>query len=418
MINQILLYENERVDNLYPFSIMHCSFELRLGALLQFERVRALNPKSIINFKGRKNHLASFLKRYNIDNEIHSVGDFLAIDGSLAINLLLFDELNKRIIDNADHSFILNVNNEKAGLFVNQNDFEIFSRYFENTELINLDNAVFNDLPVIDFVSGNYINYLWDALDVIDESIKTDGKLLKHYDKIYVPQFQGVYAEHPGNIMIGHNVKIYPTVVLDGSDGMIIIGNNVKIMPQTTIFGPAYIGNNTIIKVGTKIYHGTAIGDNCKVGGEIENTIIHSYSNKQHEGFLGHSYICQWVNLGADTNNSDLKNTYSNIKIRLPHKTIDSQRIFLGLMCGDHTKSAINTQFNTGTVAGISSILFDSGFLTTSIPSFCWGGSKNSKIYNLDSALETARIVMARRNKELSDEEIVLMTEEFNKINK
>jgi UDP-N-acetylglucosamine diphosphorylase/glucosamine-1-phosphate N-acetyltransferase len=416
MINQIVLFENERVDNLYPFSIMHCSFELRLGALLQFERVKALNPKSIIKFNGRKKHLASFLKRYNVNNAIISEGDFLAVDGSLAINLLLFEELNQKIINNADHSFILNVNNEKAGLFVNRKDFTKFSLYFENTELINLNNGIFNDLPVYDFKSGNYINHLWEALDVIDESIKTDGKLLKHFNKIYIPQFQGVYAENPGNIMIGHNVKIYPTVVLDGSEGMIIIGNNVKIMPQTTIFGPAYIGDNTIIKVGTKIYHGTAIGDNCKVGGEIENTIIHSYSNKQHEGFLGHSYICQWVNLGADTNNSDLKNTYTNIKIRLPHKTVDSKRMFLGLMCGDHTKSAINTQFNTGTVAGISSILFDSGFLTTSIPSFCWGGGNNSKTYSLDSALETARIVMSRRNKDLSEEEIVLMTDDFNKI--
>jgi UDP-N-acetylglucosamine diphosphorylase/glucosamine-1-phosphate N-acetyltransferase len=397
---------------------MHCSFELRLGALLQFERVQALNPKAIINFKGRKNHLASFLKRYNIVNALISKGDFLAIDGSLAINLLLFDELNQKIIDNADHSFILNVNNIKAGLFVNMNDFELFKHYFDNTVLVNLDNEFFENLPVIDFKSGNYINYLWDALDVIDESIKTDGKLLRHYDKIYVPQFQGVFAENPGNIMIGRNVKIYPTVVLDGSEGMIIIGNNAKIMPQTTVFGPAYIGNNTVIKVGTKIYHGTAIGDNCKVGGEIDNTIIHSYSNKQHEGFLGHSYICQWVNLGADTNNSDLKNTYTNIKIRLPHKTVDSNKIFLGLMCGDHTKSAINSQFNTGTVAGISSILFESGFLPTTIPSFCWGGSNNSKNYSLDSAIETARIVMARRNKELTEEEIILMTEEFNKIKK
>ena len=121
-----------------------------------------------------------------------------------------------------------------------------------------------------------------------------------------------------------------------------------------------------------KIYGKTSIGETCKIGGEVENSIVHAYSNKQHDGYLGHSYLCEWVNLGADTNTSDLKNTYGEIKVNLENKEINTHRIFLGLLCGDHTKAGINTMFTTGTVAGIAGILVNEWFLPNTIPSFSW----------------------------------------------
>ncbi|MFA7626651.1 MAG: hypothetical protein WCZ17_06340, partial [Candidatus Kapaibacterium sp.] len=218
------------------------------------------------------------------------------------------------------------------------------------------------------------------------------------------------------DIRIGNNVKISPSVVIDASEGKVLIDDDVKIMPQATILGPCFIGKGTTVKIGAKIYGETSIGPMCKVGGEIENTIIHAFSNKQHEGFLGHSYIGEWVNLGADTNNSDLKNTYGEINMILPHKEVKSGRIFLGLMCGDHTKSGINTMFTTGTVAGTCAILVKEWFLPNFIKSFSWGGKSNSPAFRFHKAIETAKIVMQRRGKVLTEEEIELLRLEYERI--
>jgi UDP-N-acetylglucosamine diphosphorylase/glucosamine-1-phosphate N-acetyltransferase len=152
----------------------------------------------------------------------------------------------------------------------------------------------------------------------------------------------------------------------------------------------------------------------CKVGGEVEQSIIHSYSNKQHEGFLGHAYLGQWVNLGADTNNSDLKNNYSNVKVVLNDgEPIDTHSIFAGLIMGDHSKTAINTMINTGTVVGFSSNIFGNGFPEKYVTSFSWGGSDSLSTYEISKSIEVAKKVMERRNKTFSEIEIELFKEVF-----
>jgi len=145
------------------------------------------------------------------------------------------------------------------------------------------------------------------------------------------------------------------------------------------------------------------------VGGELEETIVHSYSNKQHDGFLGHSYLGMWVNLGADTNNSDLKNNYGNVKVYVDGEMVDSGSMFVGLTMGDHSKSGINTMFNTGTVVGVSCNVYGGGFPPKFIPSFTWGGAEGLVEYRLDKALETARAVMNRRKIDLTaaDEKLI-----------
>jgi UDP-N-acetylglucosamine diphosphorylase/glucosamine-1-phosphate N-acetyltransferase len=140
----------------------------------------------------------------------------------------------------------------------------------------------------------------------------------------------------------------------------------------------------------------------CKVGGEVEESVIHSYSNKQHDGFLGHAYLGMWVNLGADTNNSDLKNNYGNVKVVINGRLVDSGSMFVGLTMGDHSKSGINTMFNTGTVVGVSSNVFGAGFPPKFVPSFSWGGSDGQETYELEKSLAVARRVMARRKVTLS----------------
>ena len=214
------------------------------------------------------------------------------------------------------------------------------------------------------------------------------------------------------NIFIGEGSVIKSGAVIDAEDGPVYIGKNVKVMPNAVIAGPCFIGDNSIIKIGAKIYENTSIGECCKVGGEVEGSIIHSFANKQHDGFLGHSYISQWCNLGAGTNTSDLKNNYSNVKVMLNGKEIDTGSMFVGLIMGDHSKSSINTMFNSGTICGVSSNIFGSGFPSKNIPSFSWGGSESLTEYKLEKAVEVAKEVLKRRNVEFTEVDEKL----FNKI--
>jgi UDP-N-acetylglucosamine diphosphorylase/glucosamine-1-phosphate N-acetyltransferase len=201
---------------------------------------------------------------------------------------------------------------------------------------------------------------------------------------------------------------------MDASTGPIFIEKNVTIFPNAVIQGPFYIGESSKIKSCATIYPNVSIGTVCKVGGEVEDTIIHPFSNKQHSGFLGHSYLGSWINLGADTNNSDLQNNYGTIKVQINGKHIDSGKQFVGLLMGDHSKTAINKMFNTGTVVGFSSNVFGAGFPPKYIPSFGWGGSESMKEYKLAKAIETAKAVFTRRDKNFSTDDEKLFEYIFN----
>jgi len=220
----------------------------------------------------------------------------------------------------------------------------------------------------------------------------------------------GVTVLHPYNIWIAENVSFAPNVVLDASEGPVVIDEGVKVMANSVITGPAYIGKNSIIKIGAKIYGGVSIGAVCKVGGEVEGSIFQAYSNKQHDGFLGHAFIGEWVNLGADTNNSDLKNTYKNVKLySYPDKQqIDSDTRFMGCVIGDHSKTGINTSLNTGVVVGTGSNIYGGKLFSAFIPDFSWGEADALGKYRFKDFLNTAAIVKSRRSLGFSKEEIAL----------
>jgi UDP-N-acetylglucosamine diphosphorylase/glucosamine-1-phosphate N-acetyltransferase len=258
------------------------------------------------------------------------------------------------------------------------------------------------------------INYPWDLINFNGEELIKDFELFsKIISKSDLLKFRSVEVKNINNIYIDKTAMIDPFVFLDASDGPIFIGNDAHIMSHSSIQGPAFIGDNTIIKMHSSIYHNTSIGEVCKIGGEIENSIIHSHSNKQHEGFLGHSYISSWVNIGAGTNNSDLKNNYGNISVLLNGKAVDTKSQFVGLIMGDHSKTAINTMFNTGSVVGVSSNVFGSGFPPKYIPSFTWGGSDSLETYDFKKALDVAKLVINRRKMNLSDAETELFCKVF-----
>ncbi|MFT6334631.1 MAG: UDP-N-acetylglucosamine diphosphorylase/glucosamine-1-phosphate N-acetyltransferase [Saprospiraceae bacterium] len=203
--------------------------------------------------------------------------------------------------------------------------------------------------------------------------------------------------------------------ILNASTGPIYVGKNATIMEGSVVRGALAVCEGSILKLGTKIYGATTIGPYSKVGGEINNSILIGYSNKGHEGFLGNSVLGEWCNLGADTNTSNLKNNYDEIKIWSyeDQKFTKTGLQFCGLIMGDHSKTGINTMFNTGTVVGVNANIFGSGYPRNYIPSYAWGGASGFKTYLLKKAIETAEKVMARRNVPLTDEDRVILEHVF-----
>ncbi|MGD2035040.1 MAG: GlmU family protein [Bacteroidales bacterium] len=200
--------------------------------------------------------------------------------------------------------------------------------------------------------------------------------------------------------------------IFNTTNGPVYLGRNSEVMEGSVIRGPMALCDDSTLKLGTKVYGATTIGPHCKVGGEINNSVLFGYSNKAHDGFLGNSVIGEWCNLGAGTNNSNLKNNYAKVKLwNYPAgRFVDTGHRFCGLFMGDHSKCGINTMFNTGTVVGVSANIFGSGFPRNFIPSFSWGGAGGFKVYAKEKAFETAGIVMQRRNLPLTDTDIEILS--------
>jgi len=313
--------------------------------------------------------------------------------------------INGRIIAPQNLSEILPLLPTEDKVFVNGET--VISAYLSGK---NLDYKIkhLNDLFSVNDFDGLPVkildlkcaNYLWDLININGEQISKDYDYVIHksnrnnfLDKIDA----SVHLVNKEKIFIGKNVTLKPGVVLDASNGPVFIDDNAFIYPNAFIEGPVYIGESSRIKSGATIYENVTISKVCKIGGEVEQAIFMPYSNKQHSGFIGHAYIGSWVNLGADTNCSDLKNNYSKIRVKLSSGEVNSGSQFLGLMIGDHSKSAINTMFNTGSVIGFSCNIFGAGFPDKYVPSFTWGGAESYIDYDLQKAIDTAKVVLSRR---------------------
>lgn len=247
------------------------------------------------------------------------------------------------------------------------------------------------------------IEYPWEIFSKNGILLEEDFKLVTRRRKSQKPDSSNTIIGK-GKIFIEKGAKVFGAT-LNTENGPIYIGRDAEIMEGSMIRGPFALCDHSTVKMGAKIYGPTTIGPHCKVGGELNNVVFLGYSNKAHDGFLGNSVIGEWCNLGADTNSSNLKNTYDEVKVwNYPNQTfIKTGLQFCGLIMGDHSKCGINTMFNTGTVVGVSSNVFGSGFQRNFIPSFKWGGTAGFKSYNLDKAMLVASKVLRRRNKEFTD---------------
>lgn len=205
--------------------------------------------------------------------------------------------------------------------------------------------------------------------------------------------------------------------ILNVKSGPIYVGKNAEIMEGSVVRGALAMAESSALKLSTKVYGATSLGPHCKVGGEVNNVIFQAYSNKGHDGFLGNSVIGEWCNLGADTNSSNLKNNYGNVKTYsyLTEDMEQTELMFMGVIMGDHSKTSINTMLNTATVIGVCANLFSSGFPPKFVPNFSWGGEKDSPVYELDRAVDAANQMMVRRGKQITDSDLKILNYLFPK---
>ena len=257
------------------------------------------------------------------------------------------------------------------------------------------------------------IEHTWDIFSKNGRAIQEDFELLTA-DRTSQPIPETVHCVNKDQIFLEEGAKI-EIGVLNATNGPIYLGKDSEVMEGSIIRGPFGLGEHSQVKMGAKIYGPTSTGPHCKLGGEINNAVFFGYSSKGHDGFLGNSVLGEWCNLGADTNNSNLKNNYAAVKL-WDYETgrfANTGLQFCGLMMGDHSKCGINTMFNTGTVVGVATNIFGSGFPRNFIPSFQWGGASGFVAHLPKKAFETARIAMARRDIELSEQDEAILNHIF-----
>jgi len=398
---QVYVFEDEGYSRLYPLTFTRPVFELKCGATSLLEKIERDFPGAEI-FLSMRDYLAPVFK--------HKL--------ALPVN-----DLSKI--------------GERDGLFINGRwlggqegiDFEgpeevaispeqevVYARAKRNTlkglkaqDLSQVLEHLKSTLKV-EKVEARMVRYPWD--------------LIKHNHQALAEDFEastkkGTGAEIPHqvpvlgpkeNVYIAPTAKIYPFVLLDPTEGPIYIDEETSIFSHTSVEGPAYIGKGTHI-AGAKIRPGCSIGPFSRLGGEVEGSIIHGYSNKYHLGFLGHSYLGEWVNIGALTTSSDLKNDYSTSHVWVQGRFIDSGELKVGCFIGDHTKLGIGTLLNTGTTVGVCCNILPHGeLLPKFLPSFtCFLRNKFTPGMGLEEMFKTARTVMARRDVELTPEEIAML---------
>lgn len=401
MPRNLCLFEDIESTRLLPLVYFRPVYNLRCGILSLKEKLLYYFPRAQLTLHTRA-YLAEYMRLRNPRFRVNELPEeeYLFVNGRVVAD----ERFAKRITaeDKKDTAYVCG--GQVVAAWVRGSNLRRLRARMNDL----LSAADFDGLPRQE-VECDLVSYPWDVVQRNPGELRKDfGRLTrgKKGGRILGSVDRNAHLVNRKDIYIGKGSVVKPGVVLDAEEGPIYIGSNARIFPQATIIGPAFVGDSSWVKVGAQIYEGTSIGPVCKVGGEVEGSIIHGYSNKQHGGFLGHAYIGAWVNLGADTNNSDLKNNYGPVKVTLDDKQVNTGLQFVGLTMGDHSKSAINSMFNTGTVVGVSSNIFGQGFPPKYVPSFSWGAAGETfTTFGIDRAIEVARRVMARRKIELTSAE-------------
>ncbi len=396
----ICIFEDNKVDNFYPLTLSRPVYDLVCGMKTLREKILRYFPNASQTLFCRK-YLEETVKQNNPGIGVNSLDDdnYLFINGRVLIDENFFELIGK---NTAEKVLV------KDGVLITAK---------VTSATLNKIKASIKESPEISDFEGIHtensdvdtVDYIWDLIKLNGSQIKQDFNLINAPGISEEARlFRSVNLINKDDVTIEAGAILKPGVVIDASNGPIYIGKEVEIYSNSVIEGPVSIGEKTKVKALTNIYENVSVGRVCKIGGEVEESIIMPYTNKQHSGFLGHTYLGSWINIGADTNCSDLKNNYSNIKIRMKGKEVDTGLQFLGLIMGDHSKTAINTMFNTGTLTGFSCNIFGDGFPDKFIPSFSWGGREHMETYDVSKGIDTAKKMMQRRkvNMTKADEDL------------
>ncbi len=386
-----ILFDDYSRNNLLPFTYTKPVCEIRIGILTIKEKWE----------KQLKTAVSYFTQEYlSTRFKLISAGDNILINGKISPNAELL-----ALISGLENNSAIKHGNDLIA--------------YRTDSVKGFDaEAILKTATQVDV---NYISVkdLWDIFSKNGAAIKEDFEA--------VTRGRSSQSLSSSNKVIGDKAAIFleegavvEAAILNTNAGPIYIGKNAEVMEGSIVRGPFSLGEHSALKLGTKIYGPTTVGPHSKVGGEVNNSVIFGYSNKGHDGFLGNSVIGEWCNLGADTNNSNLKNNYGNVKLYNYKKDtmIDTGLQFCGLMMGDHSKCGINTMFNTGTVVGVGANIFGGGFPPTHIPSFSWGGAEGMETYKLDKMLETAQRVYERRSVNVTPEEKDILENVFKQTEK
>ena len=387
----IILFDNEVRDRLLPLTFTRPVCEIRFGLMTIREKwARWLDaPVSYIT----QDYLA---ERY----EIGQGEDNLIINGSVCPSPQLV-----RLIEQMNHNEALLKGEELIAAKLEEAAIE---RLIADEDI--------GELKGYDLTGTEYLklDHLWDIYRLNAQAIEQDFELLTK-NRESAPLGDSNRVVGPRDQLFLEEGAQAHCAVFNTTAGPIYIGKDATVMEGSLLRGPIGLGCHSTFKMGAKIYGATTVGPHCKVGGEVSNSVFLGYSNKAHDGYLGNAVIGQWCNIGADTNNSNLKNNYDQVRLwSYPEgRFVKTGQQFCGLFMGDHSKTAINTSLNTGTVIGVSVNLFGEGFPRNFVPSFAWGGKNGFQTYRSDRAFETMERVMARRGIELDVQERLILLRIF-----
>lgn len=407
-MQHICIFEDSQNSQLIPLVYTKAVFELRCGLFTALGRAMRYYPNAAITLLCR-DYLCDVLKErypYPVNHLPPTNDTYLFLNGRTLLSSPIPVEGSEEI-------------GIQDGILIyarlrGENIKRVSPEMFLAKESVELLKDV---IPVVE-IEVPVIHYFWDIIKYNRSGIERDFAQFIKKGSVSGEICDGAYLINKDQIFIGKDSRIKPCSVLDAEKGPIYIGDHVTIAPNTTIEGPACIGDYTVVQPNSRLRSGTNTGELCKVGGEISNTIFHSYSNKQHDGFLGDSYIGSWANIGANTVNSNLLNTYGNVRVEFNGNILNTNHMFLGMAMGDHTKTAINTMIMTGSIFGFGCNIITTAYPPKYLPSFTWYSNNGMSTYTLEKALNVAKIVMKRRDKEMSQSEehlfrvVFLLTEE------
>ncbi|WP_111683936.1 GlmU family protein [Winogradskyella tangerina] len=379
-----ILFDGPYRDNLLPFTYTRPVADIRVG---------------ILTIRQKWESYLEYTTTTVTEDYLSDKYPMVEMEDNIMINASFLPNAEVvEFVKNLKHNQALFKGEDVIAFFAKEgeevNDFSKFEAIEVQGEIVKIENT-------------------WDIFSKNGEAIEEDFNLITK-DRTSQPLPSTVNTLNPENIFIEKGAKLN-FVTLNASSGPIYIGRDAEIMEGSVVRGPLALCHNATLKLATKIYGPTTVGPFSKVGGEVNNSVLFGYSNKGHDGFLGNSVLGEWCNLGADTNNSNLKNNYAEVRL-WDYKTGGFARTglqFCGLMMGDHSKCGINTMFNTGTVVGVSANIFGSGFPRNFVPSFSWGGSKGFVTYKTNKAFEVAKVVMGRRKEEFTEKDEAILEHVF-----